>query len=185
MTIFDIKRDNETEQPGGFFCQVCLTGKPLDDQSHDPQYCLSCFEFLLNEKKLTEPPKDYWSTDGYFFTHYGEKYGVTKNLGPACLGAVQAVQETPQDGAVQDGAVALPAASEVVLKIPGKENIHGIRPAKLKRVVLQHCDRANASERPQDKPEPVSGVLLQAHPRSPRKITGSSRRQKEKQGLLL
>ena len=46
---FDIKRDIEIEKAGGFFCEACLVGRPLDDQSPDPRYCLGCFDFLLKE----------------------------------------------------------------------------------------------------------------------------------------
>ena len=52
---FSIKRDMETVRAGGFFCQGCLVGKPLDDQSSDPRYCLSCYEFLLDEAVLLSP----------------------------------------------------------------------------------------------------------------------------------
>ena len=32
-----------------FFCEACLMGKPTSEQSPDPRYCLSCFDFLLEE----------------------------------------------------------------------------------------------------------------------------------------
>lgn len=49
---FDIKRDIEIEKAGGFFCEACLVGKPMDDQSPDPRYCLSCYELLIKEAEL-------------------------------------------------------------------------------------------------------------------------------------
>lgn len=64
---FDIKRDTATgilstvtkEQPhidvrqeSGFFCEACLVGKPMDDQSPDPRYCLECFEILVKEAEM-------------------------------------------------------------------------------------------------------------------------------------
>lgn len=47
--IFDSQRDKEIISAGGFFCQACLVGKPADDQSRDPRYCLGCYEVLLQE----------------------------------------------------------------------------------------------------------------------------------------
>jgi len=51
---FDIERDNQFP----CFCEACLVGKPLDDMSPDPRYCLNCFEFLTQEAELiTGRPK--------------------------------------------------------------------------------------------------------------------------------
>lgn len=52
---FSIKRDNEIIAAGDFFCQACVVGKPLDDQSPDPRYCISCYEVLLKEAELLDP----------------------------------------------------------------------------------------------------------------------------------
>jgi len=57
MTHFDSQRDKEVIDNGGFFCQACLTGKPLDDKSPDPRYCLVCHEFLSNEVELLPDKK--------------------------------------------------------------------------------------------------------------------------------
>jgi hypothetical protein len=49
---FDIRKDIEICNNGGFFCQACLVGRPSSEQSPDPQYCQSCYGFLLNEASL-------------------------------------------------------------------------------------------------------------------------------------
>lgn len=45
-------RDREVIEAGGFFCEACLVGKPLDDQSPAPRYCQGCFGFLKAEVEL-------------------------------------------------------------------------------------------------------------------------------------
>jgi len=52
MTQFDIKRDIEIENSGGFWCHGCLIGKLADEQSDDPRYCCDCYKFLLTESTL-------------------------------------------------------------------------------------------------------------------------------------
>lgn len=54
---FDIKRDTVIISQGGFFCQGCLIGKPMDDQSPDPRYCVECYEFLCKEAELVHPSR--------------------------------------------------------------------------------------------------------------------------------
>ncbi len=49
---FDIKRDTAVIKTGGFFCEAGLVGRPLDDRSPDPRYCLGCCEFLKAEAEL-------------------------------------------------------------------------------------------------------------------------------------
>ena len=49
---FSIKRDTELMNGGGFFCEACLIGKPMDDISLDPRYCQNCYELLLKEADL-------------------------------------------------------------------------------------------------------------------------------------
>jgi len=51
---FSIKRDMAIVRAGGFFCQGCLVGKPMDDKSPDLRYCLSCYEFLTEEYRVKE-----------------------------------------------------------------------------------------------------------------------------------
>ena len=46
---FDIERDRQIINAGGFFCEACLVGKPADDMSPDPRYCQGCYEFFLKE----------------------------------------------------------------------------------------------------------------------------------------
>lgn len=50
--IFSIERGNEITNAGGFWCEACLTGKPLDDVSPDPRYCIGCYEFLRKEAEM-------------------------------------------------------------------------------------------------------------------------------------
>ena len=57
---FSIERDNEIANNGGFFCQACLVGKPLDDISPDPRYCLGCYEVLSAEAKMLSGIKRKW-----------------------------------------------------------------------------------------------------------------------------
>lgn len=56
-SYFSAVRDREVIEAGGFFCQACLVGKPLDDRSADPRYCLGCYEFLRDEAKLERRTK--------------------------------------------------------------------------------------------------------------------------------
>ncbi len=46
---FDIRRDVEIINAGGFFCEACLVGKPAAEQSPDPRYCQDCYDLLLRE----------------------------------------------------------------------------------------------------------------------------------------
>lgn len=43
---FDIKKDIEIVNAGGFFCQGCIVGRPASEQSPDPRYCKSCYEII-------------------------------------------------------------------------------------------------------------------------------------------
>lgn len=52
---FDIKRDAERCENGGFFCEACLVGKSDGEQSIDPRYCKDCCDFLLKEKEQLTP----------------------------------------------------------------------------------------------------------------------------------
>ena len=49
---FDIRRDREIINAGGFFCRVCLVGKPASEISPDPRYCSGCYDFLLKEAAM-------------------------------------------------------------------------------------------------------------------------------------
>ena len=49
---FDIKRDIEVINKGGFFCQACAVGKTEDKMSQDSRYCLDCYKLLLKEAAL-------------------------------------------------------------------------------------------------------------------------------------
>lgn len=49
---FNIKQDIEIERNGGFFCESCLAGKPMDDVSPDHRYCQGCYELLSDEMEL-------------------------------------------------------------------------------------------------------------------------------------
>lgn len=50
--LFATDRDRAIIEAGGFFCEACLVGKPLDDVSPNPRYCLGCYEVLSAEAKL-------------------------------------------------------------------------------------------------------------------------------------
>jgi hypothetical protein len=50
---FNIKRDNELIAAGThFWCEACLVARPLDNQSLDPRYCMSCYDFLNKEAEM-------------------------------------------------------------------------------------------------------------------------------------
>jgi hypothetical protein len=49
---FDSKRDKATIGADGFFCLGCLVGKPAAEQSGDPRYCQSCYDFLAKEAQV-------------------------------------------------------------------------------------------------------------------------------------
>lgn len=49
---FNSRYDVKVVNNGGFFCEACLIGKPLEEQSPDPRYCQSCYVFLLHESEL-------------------------------------------------------------------------------------------------------------------------------------
>ena len=51
-TYFDVKRDTEIINAGGFFCQACLVGKPAVEISPDPRYCQTCYVSLLKEAEM-------------------------------------------------------------------------------------------------------------------------------------
>jgi hypothetical protein len=46
---FSSARDRAIIEVGGFFCEACLVGKPMDDVSPDPRYCRGCYDFLKAE----------------------------------------------------------------------------------------------------------------------------------------
>lgn len=52
MTIFSIENDIEVISADGFWCEGCVTGKPLDDVSPDPRYCIGCYGVLGREVEL-------------------------------------------------------------------------------------------------------------------------------------
>jgi len=54
---FNAARDSDVVGFVGFFCSACLVGKPLDDQSADPRYCLGCHEFLSDEARMLSGTK--------------------------------------------------------------------------------------------------------------------------------
>ena len=43
---FDIKRDIEVINKGGFFCLGCIVGKKATEQSPNPLYCQWCYDSL-------------------------------------------------------------------------------------------------------------------------------------------
>ena len=54
---FNIQRDNDVINDGGFFCQACVIGKPAVEISPDPRYCQSCYDFLLKEAEILHDSK--------------------------------------------------------------------------------------------------------------------------------
>jgi len=57
---FSTERDREIEKAGGFWCHACLVSHSATEQSPDPRYCQSCYDFLLKEAELlagTKRPK--------------------------------------------------------------------------------------------------------------------------------
>ena len=54
---FNAKRDIEIINAVGFFCEACLVGKPVVEQSPDLRYCQDCYEFLKAEAKMLPATK--------------------------------------------------------------------------------------------------------------------------------
>ena len=54
---FDTKRDIEIINVGGFFCEACVVGKPVVEQSPDPRYCQGCYDFLKAEAEMLPATK--------------------------------------------------------------------------------------------------------------------------------
>lgn len=57
MMKFDIVRDLEIVNAGGFFCKACCVGKPTTEQSPDPRYCQGCYDYLLKEAEYLSAGK--------------------------------------------------------------------------------------------------------------------------------
>jgi len=59
--VFSIERDSETVAAGGFFCAVCLEGKPANEQSEKPNRCHNCAkvlsDLLMEEERPTPAPR--------------------------------------------------------------------------------------------------------------------------------
>jgi len=49
---FDIKRDVEIINAGGFFCKACLGAKLVAEASPDVRYCQGCYYFLIQEAAM-------------------------------------------------------------------------------------------------------------------------------------
>ncbi|MFC1871288.1 hypothetical protein ACFLYF_02660 [Chloroflexota bacterium] len=63
MPYFDSERDRSIVEAGGFLCHACCVGKLANDQSPDPRYCQSCYDFLLKEVELGGHQKAKWRPD--------------------------------------------------------------------------------------------------------------------------
>ncbi|MFC2024460.1 helix-turn-helix domain-containing protein [Chloroflexota bacterium] len=50
---FDTKLDISIIHAGGFFCHACLIDKSAEELSPDPRYCLGCYNFLVEEAKMS------------------------------------------------------------------------------------------------------------------------------------
>ena len=101
--IFDIKRDIEIVDAGGFFCYACLIGMPVIDQSLDPRYCQNCYKLLLEEASMISKKKEaYWSEGGQIYFCDGNAYSIDPNLKTVCIGSeadiLKALKETKSLG---------------------------------------------------------------------------------------
>ncbi len=115
-----IKQDNEIIAAGGFWCHACLVGKPVGKQSLDPRYCQGCYESIKGNKFGILPSpgdmqSDYWTKDGAFFIHSGQKYGISASGKTIYCGLV----EVKESG--RASAEALSKGQEVVAKLPEGE----------------------------------------------------------------
>jgi len=52
MTHFDIERDIEIVNAGGFFCKACVVGNPAYAASPDARYCQDCYDCLIKESAI-------------------------------------------------------------------------------------------------------------------------------------
>lgn len=135
--LFSTAQDQQILTGGGIICQACLMGKPLDDVSTDPRYCLGCYEFLVNEAELLHPRasrpewlpvgaiqgkqridvlEEGWINDKAFFVTGGQKYGITKTGETACAGPVSGAKETlpvKQQGVTKTATVPLSIPQDV------------------------------------------------------------------------
>lgn len=93
---FDIKRDIEVVEDGGFFCSFCFTAKPTGELSADTKCCRECFEVKHGEREsITALHKDSWGrvisySDGF-------AWGVSVEGVTICLG-----KEGDVKGAIAD-----------------------------------------------------------------------------------
>jgi len=57
--IFDSSRDKKLIAAGThFWCEAwCLVARPINDQSRDPRYCQSCYDFLRKETEVLHPSR--------------------------------------------------------------------------------------------------------------------------------
>jgi hypothetical protein len=110
---FSTQRDNEVIIASGFFCEACLVGKPVGEQSPDSRYCKGCYEFLVKEAEMIKAG--------------GQRIGDWKPV-------------TPSKDTVSSGCVPLPVKERAVAKLGDKEILpsvvmqqekhHGGRPRK-------------------------------------------------------
>jgi len=49
---FDIIKDNQIEDAGGFFCLACCVSKPGSELSPNKKYCVGCYNILKQEAIL-------------------------------------------------------------------------------------------------------------------------------------
>ncbi len=161
---FSCAKDREFIEAGGFFCETCLVGKPLDDISPDPRYCQGCHDQLQADKKDQTQQKisrDFWTADGQTFVTSGigfcvAKDGVTVSIGKVDdLGKPYSATETAENKEI------------TVSKLPTEENLLPKPLPSVNEVVLKH-----GGGRPRKALE-VAGRVTKW------------RREKEKQAVLL
>ena len=116
---FNIKKDGELIAKGThFWCEICLTAKPLDDQSPVPRRCFSCHESMQGDKNRSNILGDYWIKGSAIFVHYDRQYGITaEGLTAYRLGDNR------------EGAVAIPAKARGVAKLPDREMVGAVEKA--------------------------------------------------------
>jgi hypothetical protein len=115
---FNIKLDNELIAKGThFWCKACVVAVPIDDQSHDTDYCHACYSIIQQAKQQGEPGR--WTEGSSLYVIGNQKFGTSKTGGVVCYPV-----EQPATVAIMP-LTTTTAIETPVSKLPDKEIIRG------------------------------------------------------------